>query len=244
VRPLYRNLLVIAALAPLLVLGAYTLTFGPASSWTLARKQEDWAQFGEYVGGALGAIYGFLAFVGLLATINIQISQGKLVELQRLLGMIAANIDAILNAEPRSAQPELKDRIEQTGLRSTVGQILSSIGSTAMNDSIVPSAILRAGYIAQASQHMMPESFDICIELNQLVVMLRAYAIAGGDSDIFNFYIMRYGSKVAFLEVSGLLNSPPIAEFFGARAAIERMRTDAAALVAARQALPSASLQL
>ncbi|HAS6385909.1 TPA: hypothetical protein RZA60_003314 [Vibrio vulnificus] len=48
--------------------GLYFLHFhGPFSS-----SQTDWASFGSYIGGTLGAVFAFLSFLGLLYTIHIQ----------------------------------------------------------------------------------------------------------------------------------------------------------------------------
>ncbi|EJL6321731.1 hypothetical protein NMR54_003169 [Vibrio cholerae] len=50
------------------VFGLYFLHFhGPFSS-----SQADWASFGSYIGGTLGAVFAFLSFLGLLYTIHIQ----------------------------------------------------------------------------------------------------------------------------------------------------------------------------
>jgi hypothetical protein len=54
-----------------LVLGLYVFVFAPGSWFSLSRDPEDWAKFGEYVGGSLGALYGLLAFAGVLVTINL-----------------------------------------------------------------------------------------------------------------------------------------------------------------------------
>jgi hypothetical protein len=47
---------------------AYFLRFGMGSPG-FSRDSKDWAEFGEYMGGTLGSVFGLFAFVGLLITI-------------------------------------------------------------------------------------------------------------------------------------------------------------------------------
>lgn len=61
-----RSSLYIALIASVIVLVIYFYRFnGPLSS-----KPEDWSSFGGYVGGVLGPLYAFLAFIGLLETLR------------------------------------------------------------------------------------------------------------------------------------------------------------------------------
>lgn len=59
-------LLVAGLIALVIVLLAYAWRF---HSYDISSDPEDWAKFGEYVGGTLGAIYGLLAIVGVLITV-------------------------------------------------------------------------------------------------------------------------------------------------------------------------------
>jgi hypothetical protein len=56
-------------LAAVVVLAAYFKAFGRGHLLTPSQDPEDWARFGEYVGGCLGATFGLLAFVGVILTI-------------------------------------------------------------------------------------------------------------------------------------------------------------------------------
>ncbi|HZT02680.1 MAG TPA: hypothetical protein VFA39_10500 [Steroidobacteraceae bacterium] len=59
---------VAAVIAAVVVIGAYAAKLGgPLSS-----RGEDWAQFGEYVGGLLGPLFALFALLGLLWTIDLQ----------------------------------------------------------------------------------------------------------------------------------------------------------------------------
>lgn len=59
-----------AALLVALLL-AYVLTFGI----NLSQKQETWGQFGDFLGGVLNPIFSFMALIGLLITIALQVRQ-------------------------------------------------------------------------------------------------------------------------------------------------------------------------
>jgi hypothetical protein len=61
------SLLVTALIALAIVLFAYACRF---HSLELSHDPEDWAKFGEYAGGTLGAAFGLLAIVGVLLTIE------------------------------------------------------------------------------------------------------------------------------------------------------------------------------
>ncbi len=54
-----------------LVVGLYAYKFAPNSRMTLSGNPEDWAKFGEYVGGSLGAFFGLIAFVSVLISIRV-----------------------------------------------------------------------------------------------------------------------------------------------------------------------------
>lgn len=70
-----KNLLIFLAVISfifiLVVFGLYMYNF---SYLGLSPNQEDWAQFGDYMGGTLNPMLAFFAFIGLLYTIRIQSS--------------------------------------------------------------------------------------------------------------------------------------------------------------------------
>jgi hypothetical protein len=71
---LLRRLIAIALLGTVIVVGVYVWNFGHLE---LSQEPEDWAQFGEYIGGSLGAFYAALAFGGVLITIRRQQVQSR-----------------------------------------------------------------------------------------------------------------------------------------------------------------------
>src|SRR5437763_1990766 len=98
-RKLLTLFLAIAAGAVAVVLGAYFYAFGPGAWLTFSRDSEDWARFGEYVGGSLGAVFGLLAFGGVLFTIREQHRQAEIEEFQRQLSVFAQRVETILAEE-------------------------------------------------------------------------------------------------------------------------------------------------
>lgn len=59
-----------ALVAALVVIGAFVIVVGSRSGFAFSQNPEDWARFGEYAGGTLGATYALLAFVGVMLTIK------------------------------------------------------------------------------------------------------------------------------------------------------------------------------
>src|SRR5579864_6290494 len=56
----------------------YAYNFGPGNAWEPSRHTEDWARFGEYLGG----VFGTLAFIAVLGVID---NQRRMLERQRTL---------------------------------------------------------------------------------------------------------------------------------------------------------------
>ena len=79
----------------------YAYTFGPIENWQLSRQSEDWARFGEYLGG----IFGMLAFIAVLGVISGQRrvleqyrGQTTLEELLREARHLATTIESVLGS--------------------------------------------------------------------------------------------------------------------------------------------------
>jgi hypothetical protein len=111
-------LAVVSAVLVFIVVGAYALHFGPQSGWHLSPDQEDWARFGEYVGG----IFGMLAFIGVLVTVNLQRAQLDeqrkqfgLQEIQRFAADFSKRADEILAREPSGVTEDLRKRMRVQG---------------------------------------------------------------------------------------------------------------------------------
>jgi hypothetical protein len=68
------GLLAIAGLALVVALVMYTRNFGPS----LSNDREVWAQFGDYLGGTLNPVFGYLTFVAIVMTLAVQARQLEL----------------------------------------------------------------------------------------------------------------------------------------------------------------------
>lgn len=221
VRRLQFTLLISAAIGLAIVLGLYAITFARVSWLTLSPNPEDWARFGEFVGGSLGAFYGFLALVGVLLTIKIQQSQSRLDELQRLMAMVCQRIDSLLDSPLSQVELDVRHRIEASGQSITTFSALSALGVAAIDQRVHNrDELLRRGITNIAHNANL-----IVIELQQLVLLLEAYTNSGGENAIQDFYQSRYSIPVAWLQGIGLLNSLIVEKHFKAQAYFDDMRT-------------------
>lgn len=107
-----KRLIYFASGISILVINAYMFKFVPGSFFALSSDGKDWADFGSYIGGVLGPVFAFLAFIGILYALDLQQDQIKLQqdqmklmkshlsleELQRLMASASKNIDALLNS--------------------------------------------------------------------------------------------------------------------------------------------------
>lgn len=65
--------IILVLLAAVAVLGLYFANFGGSAS----NRQDVWGQFGDFVGGTLNPIFGFMSIVVLVVTLNLQRSELK-----------------------------------------------------------------------------------------------------------------------------------------------------------------------
>jgi hypothetical protein len=222
VRRLFTILIIAAVAAALLVTGLYVGVFAPGSSLSLSRDTEQWARFGEYLGGTLGAAYGFLAFIGILVTIAIQRRQSQLDEIQRLLATVAKTIDELFREEPRHQDLDVRTRIaagEATPM--TVFYILAAVGTLATEHAPEDRDANCQERIRRGTDNIRQDCALIVIELQQLVQLLGTYLQAGGSPEIVKFYKDRYRMDVAWLQSVGLLASEIVERYFSAAAFVE-----------------------
>jgi hypothetical protein len=199
-----------AAFGPLLALGLYALHM---RGHGISENPEDWARFGEYVGGALGAFYGFLAFLGVLITIKIQQSQSELEELQRLMCIVSERADHILSTEPKLLQPEFRERLEPVGAANSYA-IMVAMGVELVKGRSGNDPVRFKQVIEEGRKTVGGAAFLLEIELTQLVELLNKFMAAGGTDVVRNFYYLRYGSTVAWMDIAGLLQSDHRNGFF------------------------------
>jgi len=201
------------------VVGVYIWIFAPSSGWTLSRDSEQWARFGEYVGG----IFGVAAFVGVLVTIYIQRQQIReqrdqfqLDEMQRLMTGISGTIDAVLAAEPQRMTDRLRAKMRENGSGPMSLYAMLRVAGSAV---ALPAAdpLIQAQYDDLRKRIVSSVSVEAGLveaELEQLFWCLEEYANAGGNPIIARFYQRRYKELVLMLSVTGLIKSPNLERFF------------------------------
>ena len=207
----FRRLIIGTAAAALLVLGAYITTFALQYGWSVSSDQAVWGQFGDYLGGVLNPIFGFLAFVGVLWTLHLQATQlsllkhqAELEEIQRLLASISSEADTLLSHKPR----RVDEKIENEYL--TVFDMIAGIGTAFLNGSPAAEEIKK-----RALPSIQFSIAALAIQLHQFVWVLKEYAKAGGSPTISQFYKRRYEVVICWLDTSGLLGpNERLREFF------------------------------
>jgi len=115
---------IIATVATILlfgtVLGAYIIIFGGS----LSEDHDVWAEFGSYIGGTLGAAFGALAFLVLVATLNLQ--QRELVNTSKTLNdQINLTRQGALSQEYLIAFKDIDSRLNET-----LSTVISADGSS------------------------------------------------------------------------------------------------------------------
>lgn len=191
-------------------LSLYIFKFAPGQWWTISSNTEDWARFGEFVGGTLGPAFALLAFGAALFTISEQGRQASLEELQRLIFSMHEGLNKLLSANAPKlgelASPQFHDA-------ETLGQLLvmlfrKSIWSSPDAQSIIQIAVEEAGGSVRR------EAYVLVLELIHLVRLLREYERQGGSDAVVSFYRDRHRELVCSLEITRLLTSGSVRVFF------------------------------
>ena len=203
-------LLIFGLMAALAAISAYVGVFAVESGFTLSRTDQSWSNFGSYLGGVLGTMFAFLAFVAVLFTVWLQAKQldnakvqSHLEELQRVIASVAANVDALL-AQPPGLSNEASDF---RNTERTVFTILSAAGAAALRST--PDYIVEASnnnLIRISKDAILLQAGTLSIELNQLVWCLEEYLREGGSKTVSKFYVIRYTAVVCWLDALELVH--------------------------------------
>jgi hypothetical protein len=123
------SLLGIAAIALITVVWWYVHNFGPAPSGS----QEIWGQFGDFLGGTLNPILGFLSLVAIVMTLAVQSRQLDLSHEQ--LKLSRSELEASREELRKSAEAQqntaeaLKHQARFTALSARISAISSAISA-------------------------------------------------------------------------------------------------------------------
>ena len=204
------------------VVWMYFHHFAP-HSYGLSARQEDWAAFGEYVGGTLGGVFGLFAFIGVLITIVLLREQLDFLrqqstrdELQRLMGAIVSKIDDILVIMPSHVPHTLATRLQRKGVTSiTVGHLIQGGGTAAIcprDDYIVAAS---SDDLLNAVKPMLSlDAENLGIEFDSLAQTMEAYLGAGGSAEVEGIFNRRVQKYAMWLDAMGFSLSDRVKQHF------------------------------
>ena len=195
----YLGLLGVAAAAFIV---AYVGRFAPEAHWRFSQSPEDWARFGEYVGG----VFAILAFIGVLITVDLQrrqlsllTSQATIDELLRICRDLASNVDNSLQKEI-ILEKDTVIALSRRRLPKTLGSVLRLTDDALLEKDIGRSMvgmILRAAHGSSIQQSMV----DTCAELDLLARCISDATERGCSSVIQDYYRARYRDSVRRMRI-------------------------------------------
>lgn len=187
--------LMVLGLAGAAAIGLYAWTFGANTGWHPSAHTEDWARFGEFLGG----VFGMLALIAVLVTIELQRrtldwhqNRTTLDELLHEARDLAAAVEAILSARidtvaltaqqlSAAEKPStVAGVLELVDMRTDAGRPTPPLAET---KSAYRKAV--AGGIAGLSQ-----------KLDLLAAVLSEFVSRGGDTIFLLFYRDRFRATV------------------------------------------------
>jgi hypothetical protein len=220
---IYSGLLMLAVLATLAVHGAYLYELG---SPHLSGNSEEWANFGDYVGGTLGTYFSFFAFMGVLATLMLQQRQleqvqrqSKLDEIQRYLAYASSKVDALLQQPPRTAPEVLERMLRGKAPPATLHNMLFAAVNLRLGENTGMPQQAAALALRDLVKSLRFETTPLIVELHQLATGLDTYAGQGGSVEIAALYHDRYKAEVGALQLLEILSSQTVVRSFAAQAA-------------------------
>lgn len=204
-------LLVLAVLLATAAIGLYVYKFAFPNNFELSSNLETWSHFGGYVGGVLGPIFAFLAFIGVLATVHLQHrqivqmkKQSHIDELQRLISGISTRIDDALNSSPSVLPEQFNNRDHPFN----IWRMVSAAGTAALKSANDPAnAATYSEVINSVKYSVSHEINSITIEINQLIWCLEQYLKIGGSDVIENYYKKRYEVLICWLDSINLIDN-------------------------------------
>lgn len=203
-----------AVVAIALIAGLYFISFAPSSRFDLSSATQDWATFGDYIGGTLGTVFSLLAFLGVLCTVWLQASQldltgrqAQLDEVQRVLATVSARLDQLLLDPVNHNFNSYKLRSEPADFF----RVLSAGGTAALSapasDWMVQAQLNQI--IGECKIALGPQASVVGIELDQLSWLLGRYTEQGGAASVVDFYRRRYNAVACWLDALGFAAAHP-----------------------------------
>jgi len=205
------SLLIFAIILSAITIGMYVYNFTFPSKFALSNNLEDWSFFGSYIGGVLGSLFAFLAFLGVLVTVHLQRrqiiyieNQSHIDEIQRLITNISSTIDDFLSSTPKITPERLKNKEHAF----TVFLLISAGGTAALKLSVDTTTQEQySSTVNDVKGSISNEINCITIEIHQLVWCLKQYVESGGSKVVENYYKNRYQAIVCWIDAMGLINN-------------------------------------
>ncbi len=226
----------IVALSGVLV-GAFLVRF---ATWPIKLSQNttDWGVFGDYVGGTIGTVFAFAAFMGVLATIVLQWrqtshseEQARREDVQRLIVHCSERLDALLYEKAPVLSDRLRQVLEKRAAFVSFYELLA--GLVAQKAGAVQGSEEQSEDLLFSVSHARPL---ILIELNFLTACLKSFIENEGTERVVELYRLRYGQIVAWMHfvsplrdevIEGMFNPAEAIQIYLATVAVEMKRSQA-----------------
>jgi hypothetical protein len=192
------------AVAAIAVVAAYAYNFGPGAGWHLSTHVEDWARFGQYVGG----LFGTLALLAVLVLIEIHRRQIDTLGLRTTLDELlleardlAATIEAIV-ARPIETVALTQQELARAEKASTVAGVLELVdvrpSAEAAEQATRKSPPTEARIESKGAyrKSIVGSTGDLSHKLDLLAAVLSEFVSRGGDSIFLLFYRDRFSLTV------------------------------------------------
>ncbi|WP_429103608.1 hypothetical protein [Aeromonas hydrophila] len=183
IKKLKLTLLMMIMTAPLL---AYILTFASLSDYSLAKDDQAWANFGNFIGGTIGPIFSGLAFIGVWLNYNFIKNQATIDELQKLLSTAAAVLDEALN-----------NKIVIHEMTFPVKEMIHAAETLSNADNFYAVDTELAKYIFE-KRHIV-HMYQLSSPIDELSWCLKHFLNAGGNPKIKDFYKFKFNRIIKTL---------------------------------------------
>ena len=189
--------LIVLTLLAAAAIGLYAWEFGANTGWYPSTRTEDWARFGEFVGG----VFGMLALLAVLVTVELQRrtldwhkNQTTLDELLREARDLATTIEVMLEsrAEMVALIAQQLSALEKPSTVAGVLELADARVTSEVGRPIPPVAEAKAAYrkAIVGSIAGLSQKFDL------LAAVLSEFVSRGGDTIFLLFYRDRFRPTV------------------------------------------------
>jgi hypothetical protein len=205
------RLLVICMLMQWGVLAIYFYKFAPGNWFELSESHEIWAHFATFYSGLLGPFLGFVAFLGVLITVVLQMrqfdhlkQQADVQEMQRAMAGISVQLDDMLRVVP--TYYEAKAHIKGEAAPLTLFNNIAAVALQRLDRKSQGNQLPQSGVDAVMADIQLSVN-AVGIELHVLSWSLNEFQKLGGSKTMVEFYKLRYGALIGYLEILGVMTS-------------------------------------